>query len=93
MVRVVPEGRVAFGIQLPIQAQSHLFVEPWEPAAGPKELVDVARVAEQAYAAVRPLRQRLAAAGRPVPPARVRIWVAAAREEQGTPVDSGVQVL
>jgi probable F420-dependent oxidoreductase len=48
VVRVVPDGHVAFGIQLPIQAQSHLFVEPWEAAAGPKELVDVARVAEHA---------------------------------------------
>jgi probable F420-dependent oxidoreductase len=42
------DQRVHFGIQLPIQAQSHLFVEPWEAAAGPKELVDVARVAEHA---------------------------------------------
>jgi probable F420-dependent oxidoreductase len=48
VVRVVPEGRVAFGIQLPIQAQSHLFAEPWEAAAGPAEVIDVARVAEHA---------------------------------------------
>ena len=48
MVRVVPEGQVAFGIQLPVQAQSSLFAEPWEAGAGPAEMVDVARIAEHA---------------------------------------------
>jgi probable F420-dependent oxidoreductase len=48
VVRVVPEGQVAFGIQLPIQAQSSLFAEAWEAEAGPAEMVDVARVAEHA---------------------------------------------
>jgi len=48
VVRVVPEGQVAFGIQLPVQAQSHRFAEPWEASAGPVEIVDVARVAEHA---------------------------------------------
>ena len=47
MVRVVPEGRVAFGIQLPVQAPS-ADAEAWEADAGPGDVVDVARVAEHA---------------------------------------------
>jgi probable F420-dependent oxidoreductase len=45
VVSIVPEGTVAFGIQLPIQAQTTLTAEPWETRAGPAEL---ARVAQQA---------------------------------------------
>ncbi|MEY9845801.1 TIGR03619 family F420-dependent LLM class oxidoreductase [Streptacidiphilus sp. MAP5-3] len=36
-----------FGIQLPVQAQSTIFVEPWEAAAGPAELAAVARAADR----------------------------------------------
>lgn len=39
---------VAFGIQLPIQAQSTLFAEAWEATAGPGELTSIAQVAEHA---------------------------------------------
>jgi probable F420-dependent oxidoreductase len=39
---------VAFGMQLPIQSQSTIFVQPWEPAAGPAELVQVAQACEEA---------------------------------------------
>lgn len=48
MVRKVPEGQVAFGMQLPVQAQSRLFAEGWEAAAGISAMVDMARVAESA---------------------------------------------
>jgi len=34
---------LAFGMVLPVQAQSVLMAEPWEAAAGPRELVEVAR--------------------------------------------------
>ena len=44
----VREGRLAFGLQLPVQAQSTLFVQPWERGAGPVELVAVARACEAA---------------------------------------------
>lgn len=37
-----------FGIQLPVQAQSTVFVEPWERSAGPDELLAVARAADEA---------------------------------------------
>lgn len=47
VVRVVPEGRVVYGMQLPIQAQSRIFVAPWETRAGPEELALVARAADE----------------------------------------------
>ncbi|MFI2434347.1 TIGR03619 family F420-dependent LLM class oxidoreductase [Streptomyces sp. NPDC018693] len=37
-----------YGIQLPVQSQSTLYTEPWETAAGPADLVAVARAAEEA---------------------------------------------
>jgi probable F420-dependent oxidoreductase len=39
---------VAFGMQLPIQSQSTIFVQAWEPAAGVRELVQVAQACEAA---------------------------------------------
>jgi probable F420-dependent oxidoreductase len=39
---------VAFGMQLPIQSQSTIYVQPWEPGAGVAELVQVARACEAA---------------------------------------------
>ena len=47
-MRVVPDGDLAYGIQLPIQAQSSMFVADWERTAGPSELVRIARAAEDA---------------------------------------------
>jgi probable F420-dependent oxidoreductase len=47
MAPIVPPGSVVYGMQLPIQAQSKTFVEPWEPDAGPAELADIARAADQ----------------------------------------------
>ncbi|NUS29549.1 MAG: TIGR03619 family F420-dependent LLM class oxidoreductase [Streptomyces sp.] len=37
-----------YGIQLPVQSQSTIYTEPWEAAAGPDDLVAVARAAERA---------------------------------------------
>lgn len=42
---IIPAGQVAFGIQLPVQSQSTIYVDEWEKTAGPAEL---ARVAGQA---------------------------------------------
>jgi probable F420-dependent oxidoreductase len=47
MVRMVPEGQVAVGIQLPIQSQSTLYAEPWEAGAGAKELAEIAKAADR----------------------------------------------
>ena len=35
VVRTVPEGEVVYGMQLPIQSQSTLYVADWEKEAGP----------------------------------------------------------
>ncbi|MEU0384280.1 TIGR03619 family F420-dependent LLM class oxidoreductase [Streptomyces chartreusis] len=39
---------MAYGIQLPVQSQSTLYAEPWEAAAGPEDLLAVARAADRA---------------------------------------------
>jgi probable F420-dependent oxidoreductase len=44
---LVPPGEVGFGIQLPIQSQSSIYVEPWELEAGPQELAQVAGAADR----------------------------------------------
>ncbi|MBN2623422.1 MAG: TIGR03619 family F420-dependent LLM class oxidoreductase [Acidimicrobiales bacterium] len=50
MSAIIPPGRVAWGLQLPIQAQSTIFVEPWEAGATTDDLVAVARAADRAGA-------------------------------------------
>src|SRR3954466_13093716 len=47
MAPIVPAGQVVFGIQLPVQAQSKYFVEPWELSAGPAEVATVAQAADR----------------------------------------------
>jgi probable F420-dependent oxidoreductase len=41
-------GPLAVGLQLPVQAQSTLFVQPWEPSAGVDELAQVAQACDAA---------------------------------------------
>ena len=48
MAPIVPAGKVVYGMQLPVQAQSKFFVEPWEIEAGPAEMLAVARAADDA---------------------------------------------
>ena len=48
VVPVLPEGVTSFGMQLPIQSQSTIYVEPWEAGAGPDELARVALACEAA---------------------------------------------
>jgi probable F420-dependent oxidoreductase len=47
MAPIVAPGSVVFGIQLPVQAQSKTFVEPWELDAGPAEMAAVATAADR----------------------------------------------
>jgi probable F420-dependent oxidoreductase len=47
MAPIVPQGSVVYGMQLPVQAQSKTFVEPWELTAGPAEIADVAIAADR----------------------------------------------
>jgi len=46
VVRVVPAGELVYGMQLPIQAQSTMFVAPWELTAGADELLEIARACD-----------------------------------------------
>ncbi|HTO01991.1 MAG TPA: TIGR03619 family F420-dependent LLM class oxidoreductase [Microthrixaceae bacterium] len=50
MGAIIPAGTVAWGLQLPIQSQSTIFVQPWESTAGPEELLSVAQAADRAGA-------------------------------------------
>lgn len=43
---IIPDGGVVYGIQLPVQSQSRIYVEEWEVGAGPAELARVARQAD-----------------------------------------------
>src|SRR5690242_20957038 len=42
-VRIVPEGRLVWGLQLPVAAQSTVFAQSWEASAGPAEIRRVAQ--------------------------------------------------
>ncbi|HEX2578138.1 MAG TPA: TIGR03619 family F420-dependent LLM class oxidoreductase [Aquihabitans sp.] len=48
MGSVLPQGQLSIGMQLPIQSQSTIYVEPWEATAGAAELAAVARAADAA---------------------------------------------
>ena len=48
MAEHFPAGRLAYGMQLPVQAQSAVFAEPWEVDADPGDLVEIARTADRA---------------------------------------------
>jgi len=46
-VRAIEPGQVAYSIQLPVQSLSTVFAADWERAAGPAELVRVAKAADR----------------------------------------------
>ena len=43
---IIPEDSMVFGVQLPVQSQSTIYVDEWEKSAGPAELAQVARQAD-----------------------------------------------
>ena len=47
-VQIVPPGRLAVGLQLPVAAQSTIFAQPWEREAGTVELTRVAKTCDRA---------------------------------------------
>ncbi|HWP66118.1 MAG TPA: TIGR03619 family F420-dependent LLM class oxidoreductase [Candidatus Limnocylindria bacterium] len=47
-VQIVPPGRLAVGLQLPVAAQSTIFAQPWERDAGVAELTRVAQTCDRA---------------------------------------------
>jgi len=48
MAAIIPEGRLVYGMQLPIQSQSTRYAEPWEASCGIDELAAVARACDAA---------------------------------------------
>lgn len=46
MASIVPDGLLVYGMQLPIQSQSRIYVEPWELEAGAQDLGAAARKAD-----------------------------------------------
>ncbi len=48
MVSIIPPGKLVYGMQLPIQAQSTFFAEPWEAESGPGELAQITQAADRA---------------------------------------------
>ena len=47
-VQIVPPGRLAYGMQLPIVAQSPIFAQPWEAGAGAGDVVRIAQACDRA---------------------------------------------
>jgi alkanesulfonate monooxygenase SsuD/methylene tetrahydromethanopterin reductase-like flavin-dependent oxidoreductase (luciferase family) len=50
MASIIADGQLEWGIQLPIQSQSTIYVQEWEADAGPAELARVARACDDAGA-------------------------------------------
>lgn len=47
-MQVLPDGRLSYGMQLPVQSQSTIYAEPWEAEAGAEDLAEIARTADRA---------------------------------------------
>lgn len=47
-MQVLPQGRLSYGMQLPVQSQSTIYAEPWEAEAGAEDLAEIARSADRA---------------------------------------------
>src|SRR5438874_1528092 len=45
---IVPPGRLSYGMQLPVQAQSKTIAQPWETGCGREALAAIARKADEA---------------------------------------------
>jgi probable F420-dependent oxidoreductase len=46
-VQVLPQGRLSYGMQLPIQSQSTIYAEPWEVDATVEDLAEIAGTADR----------------------------------------------
>src|SRR5438552_1994943 len=46
-VQIVPAGRLVYGLQMPITAQSRTFAATWETTAGTEEIVRIARACDE----------------------------------------------
>jgi len=48
MASIIPEGTLAYGLQLPVQSQSTIYCEPWEADATVDDLAAIARACDGA---------------------------------------------
>ena len=46
-LRITPEGRLVFGMQLPLVAQTGILTQPWERTAPPSDILRVAQAADR----------------------------------------------
>ncbi len=46
-VQICPAGRLVFGLQLPIAAQSKTFAQDWEAGGGAKEILRIAQACDR----------------------------------------------
>ncbi|HXQ23270.1 MAG TPA: TIGR03619 family F420-dependent LLM class oxidoreductase [Candidatus Acidoferrales bacterium] len=46
-VQIVPQGTLAYGMQLPVTAQSTVFAAPWEATAGADEILKIAQACDR----------------------------------------------
>jgi probable F420-dependent oxidoreductase len=46
-VQIIPPGRLVYGLQLPVTAQSTVFAAPWEANAGTEEIVKIAQACDR----------------------------------------------
>lgn len=44
---ILPNGRLVYGMQLPVQSQSTIYAEGWEAGAGPEDLAEIAGAADR----------------------------------------------
>jgi probable F420-dependent oxidoreductase len=47
-VQIIPRGKLVWGMQLPVAAQSTMFAQPWEATAGTADILRVARACDEA---------------------------------------------
>lgn len=45
-VQICPEGKLVYGMQMPVTAQSTVFAAPWEASAGTEEILKIAQACD-----------------------------------------------
>src|SRR5262245_12224154 len=46
-LQIIPPGRLVYGLQLPVTAQSTMFAQPWEATAGTREIRQIAEACDR----------------------------------------------
>ena len=45
-VQIIPKGKLVYGMQMPVTAQSTVFAAPWEASAGTEEILKIAQACD-----------------------------------------------